>query len=485
MTIAVTCSGCKTAFRVRDEHAGKRGKCPRCQAAVAIPSPPTPERRSAPSARRPAANESLHLVMRDVLEAFQGEIQPIRMKAVYGVGVFLLAIAMLVLPAIYLALVGAVAYLVYFHATHNLSAIAGLHSTWALLFLYLGPLVVGAILLFFMVKPLVARRSRAHKLRTLEFGEEPLLFALVTRIAKSLGAPEPKRIDVDCQTNASAGFGGVLGGLVGGDLVLTIGLPLVTGLSVQELAGVVAHELGHFTQGTGMRLSYVVRSINGWFARIVYERDDWDESLVRGCEEENSLAGILYLARICVWLSRWVLWLLMMIGHALSCFLLRQMEIDADLNATRLVGTECFAASSRRVLMLATAANHADLLTLISWKKCGHVPEDLSALTAALADGISREDALKVETELMKKKTGLFDTHPAHADRLASAARENAAGVFHLDGPAMMLFQDFPRLSQAASLDFYRQVIGKRVKRDALVPITALFGNGGEPRKPG
>src|SRR5262249_33582850 len=162
---------------------------------------------------------------------------------------------------------------------------------------------VGAILLFFMVKPFFARRSRAQKLRTLEFGEEPLLFALVTRVAQAVEAPEPKRIDVDCQVNASASFGSKLGVVFGGDLVLTVGLPLVAGLSIQQFAGAIAHELGHFTQGAGMRLSYVVRSVNAWFARIVYERDDWDESLVRGCEQGDRLSLFLLVAMFCVWLT--------------------------------------------------------------------------------------------------------------------------------------------------------------------------------------
>ena len=47
--------------------------------------------------------------------------------------------------------------------------------------------------------------------------------------------------------------------------MLTIGLPLVAGLSLREFAGIIAHEFGHFTQGFGMRLSYVIRQINGWF----------------------------------------------------------------------------------------------------------------------------------------------------------------------------------------------------------------------------
>ena len=292
--------------------------------------------------------------------------------------------------------------------------------------------------------------------------------------------------------NASASFSSALGVVLGGDLVLTIGLPLVAGLSMEQLAGVIAHELGHFTQGMGMRLSYVVRSINAWFARIVYERDDWDEALVQGCEEaDGRFVLFLYLALLCVWLTRWVLWLLMIIGHALSCFLLRQMEYDADRYAARLAGSEVFAETARKILLLQLATNSAYGLAAVSWGKSGRLPDDLSALILSIAGYIAAKDFRKIEKELEKSKTGFFDTHPAHGERLASVRREKASGIFHLDGPATQLFQDFAKLSRAITLKFYRNVIGRRVTRDSLVPVGVFLdsesvrgGTQGMPAEP-
>ena len=51
------------------------------------------------------------------------------------------------------------------------------------------------------------------------------------------------------------------------DVVLTIGLPLAAGLTIQEFAGVLAHEFGHFAQGAGMKLTYLIRATSAWFAR--------------------------------------------------------------------------------------------------------------------------------------------------------------------------------------------------------------------------
>ena len=38
MPILVTCSGCKTQFRVSDKFAGKQGPCPKCKTVILIPS---------------------------------------------------------------------------------------------------------------------------------------------------------------------------------------------------------------------------------------------------------------------------------------------------------------------------------------------------------------------------------------------------------------------------------------------------------------
>ena len=139
------------------------------------------------------------------------------------------------------------------------------------------------------------------------------------------------RIEVDNQMNASAGFDAGMFKLVRNRLVLTIGVPLVAGLDTSQFAGVLAHEFGHFTQGAGLRVTYIVRSINFWFVRVVYERDAWDQWLEETASELDFRIGwILQLARVAVFLSRRILWFLMMIGHIVSGFMMRQMEYHAD-----------------------------------------------------------------------------------------------------------------------------------------------------------
>ena len=115
-----------------------------------------------------------------------------------------------------------------------------------------------------MFKPLLAARPKRAQPLALNPSDNPLLYAFIAKICDAVGAPTPQRIDMDCQLNASASFRRGFRSMKGSDLVLTIGLPLVANFSAREFAGVVAHEFGHFTQGAGMRLSYIIRrSISG------------------------------------------------------------------------------------------------------------------------------------------------------------------------------------------------------------------------------
>jgi hypothetical protein len=122
---------------------------------------------------------------------------------------------------LYLGLIGAVGYGVYYYATEYAGMIAGTGVRIRLL-LYLAPIVSGAVLVLFMLKPIVSRRSGSAQVRTLQRDEAPLLFAFVKKLCRLLGAPTPDRLDLDLQINASAGHHMMSSD--GNRFVLTIGL---------------------------------------------------------------------------------------------------------------------------------------------------------------------------------------------------------------------------------------------------------------------
>jgi Zn-dependent protease with chaperone function len=421
------------------------------------------------TAQNPAISESI-----SPLDAFQGAIPPSKIGLLYRAGLAIVAFAMVLLPAIYMGLIVLTAWGVYYHLTNNITIFEGGsgRGSIVLLILYLGPAIAGIILVAFMIKPFFARQAKGPEPLILEPTQEPLLFAFVEKICQLVGAPVPSGIAVDCQVNASASL---RRGLLSKDLVLTIGLPLASGLTMREFAGVLAHEFGHFAQGAGMRLTYVIRKINFWFARVVYERDSWDVQLEHAARNSDLRIGIvLHAARACVWLTRRILWALMLAGHAISCFMLRQMEYDADSYEAKLAGSDSFESTAARLQVLNVAAQCAYGDVRQAWSS-SRLPENLPLLINHRAGSLPPDVHEKLTSSSTSATTGWFDTHPCDADRIRAARALNQPGAFRLTEPATGLFADFPALSRAVTLHQYQKHFELDFTDQNLVPTDEML----------
>src|SRR5712671_651488 len=99
----------------------------------------------------------------------------------YHAGLMIVALAMIVLPAIYLAIIGAVGYAVYFYATHFKDTILlvpedSVRFFFGKLAAYFGPLMFGAAFFLTLFKTFFARRPKPSKPCTLSVGDAPGLF---------------------------------------------------------------------------------------------------------------------------------------------------------------------------------------------------------------------------------------------------------------------------------------------------------------------
>jgi hypothetical protein len=410
-----------------------------------------------------------------ILAELKGKIEPVPVGFFYRVGLFLVAVVMVILPVIYVGLIAGAAYGVYWHATENDYILAGkANGRWKAL-AYFGPLVIGSILVLFMIKPLFSRRRNDDAAVVLNRQEQPLLFQFADKLADMVGAPRPTEISVDCDPNAYAAFRRGTLSMFGRDLKLNIGLPLVMALDLRQLAGVLAHEFGHFAQGAAMRLTYVIRSMNMWFARVVYERDAWDERLEAWAGGNGAFGSsiILNASRLMVWITRLFLRVLMMAGNLVSAFMLRQMEYDADRYDVRVEGGESFAKTSRMLPLLGAATNGAyQMLQHAHQEK--RLCDDLPAFILATVPQVPGEVRDQISKSLEETKTGAFDSHPADRDRIAAARAENQRGTFTLDAPASVLFRNFPAVCRAATVAFYRRAIGPELETTSLVSTEKL-----------
>jgi len=463
------CAHCGTHLEFPLEGAGVIIACPHCGQQTQL----TLE--AAPQSDRPSAAE--------LLDGFTGTIRRTRASFFYQVGLILVTFVMLILPVIYVGMIAAAGWGVFYYATH-FTFLRGLGGPRIWLFkavLYLGPIVAGIVLIFFMIKPLFARRAaRAHPL-AMNPAYEPTLYAFIAKICDLVGAPMPKRIDLDCQINAAASFRRGAASLFSNDLVLTIGVPLVGSLSLSEFAGVIAHEFGHFTQGFGMRLSYIVRNINGWFARVVYQRDAWDVALAEWAEEieDGYSMLVVFMVQLGVGFSRLLLKLLMFLGHAVSCFLLRQMEYDADSYEIKVAGSAAFESTARRLATLEAAAEKAYKEMRATWNLNRRLPDNFAAFLCHHESRLPAKLRENIQDTLGLARTGIFHSHPSAGDRIRRARQAGEPGVFHLDYPASVLFTKFDVVSRQITHLHYTDDLGLMFDPVNLRPVSVAPVTGG------
>lgn len=322
------------------------------------------------------------------------------------------------------------------------------------------------IAVLFLLKPLFTRPRRPPKPLAIAPESEPLLFEFVERICGLLGAPEPSRILVDLQVNASASIPGFVG-LLMGRYDLTIGLPLAGCLAVPEFAGVVAHEVGHFSQRAGLRSYFLIERIQHWFERVVHERDRFDAWLDRLCRRRDiRLKAIGHFARLMVTGSRRYLVFLMQMGRRISCDFSRHMEFDADRREAAVVGAETFANTFGRLDELNAAATVA-WLWVSEGRNANVFPDDYVALVGAGETAIA-EGVVGVRRKMREKSN--FDTHPSNEERIA-AVRAFAPPVrLELDGSAERLFQDLGAICRRATTDAYDRIFGQCLAGRNMIP---------------
>jgi hypothetical protein len=307
---------------------------------------------------------------------------------------------------------------------------------------------------------------------TLNPAHEPVFYAYVQQICGIVGAPVPREVRLDCAVNASAGFRRGFLSFFGHDLVLTVGMPLMAGLSMKELAGVIAHEFGHFRQGVAMRLSYVIRRVNGWFARVIYARDAWDETLEEWSETDSLWVNIVVsCARLGVWISRLVLKALMTFGHAISSFLMRQMEYDADRCEVHVAGAGAFESTMIRLNELGVTVEQLYNEMNRTWKSSFRMPDNLPRLIGHHVEKLSDKRRQEIAATCFQDKTGWLDTHPSNAARVAAARRIGAAGLFSDDAPASELLENFKTLGKFVTLAHYEDDLEIPATEDFLIPV--------------
>jgi Zn-dependent protease with chaperone function len=458
--------------------AGKRGTCKRCGTGFSIPEAgPEGEPAQSRTATGPSQSPSPRAVDAAQLLALLGDSvvfpkQPVR--AAHRLIALLVAATMLILPILYVGFIAGVGWLTWWHIRYDwiwMKATFG-YATFVAAALYIGLGLGGILWTISLIRPLFMSFGGADKWGGLSRAEEPLLFAFAERLADKVGCPRPQIIRLSLDVNASAGYETSFLGLRRRAFTLTLGLPLVRGLTLCQLAGVMAHEFGHFGQRGSTFLSRFIRRINLWFAVAVGHRDMLD-----GFVETLTSGGGHYLAtlvalllRVLVGLGRYFLLGLMYVGLFASASLMRRMEFDADGYEVGVVGSAEFAASQHRLMALIVAHEVAFKYALQTMH-CRALPSDLVAFIAELADRAPRVKK-RARRMLENEERSLLASHPLLRDRIALATKLSLPGVLTSPLPGTALFKSFDQRATVLTHMLYEHCYGRMLTPDAIRPVS-------------
>lgn len=341
------------------------------------------------------------------------------------------------------------------------------------------------LLSVFMVKPFLSLVQRRPEPYAVNEGDEPDLFAFVAKICELVGTPMPSRILLTNDVNAFVRFRKGLISTITNDVDLTIGLPLVYGLNLQQLAGVIAHESGHFAQRSGRRVSYCVNTLCNWFGRVAYERDFIDDKLAEIAQNVPLTGPIVWTVNVLSAIPRKLLALLRDLGYLLSSFFIRQMEYNADSYEVMVSGSKCFEHTLWRLCLLEASADLARTGLQQAFRE-GRLSDNMSLLIAInerlikvderrrLRASIYRPSAQRFCSRRAKLFGKLFATHPSDLKRIKAARRLEDPGVFDHRGPAISLFQKLDDHGKAITTRLYRFVLKGRYKRSKIVESSVI-----------
>lgn len=407
----------------------------------------------------------------EILSAFKGEVDPVNVNFGYRLSISLAALSILMLPLAYIGLIILVMYGIHYHAIENLT-LFNMSSKLLALALYITPIVAGSILILFMFKPLFATFGKRPARVELDPLRYPAMYDYVRKICDTVKAPYPSTIIVDCEVNASASFKNGFSGMVSNELVLTIGLPLIAGLDIRTLTGILAHEFGHFSQGAAMRMTYIIYTVLYWLRVAVYDRDAMDNKLYKWGDSDNIYIAIIpQTSRLFIWCTRKILYYMMKLGDFINYSMSRQMEFDADRYETRVAGSQNFENTSIQITRLSIAANNVQEEQNDAWYQNQQLVDDLTAAIISEYHHQQKDMDKQVLEYINEGNTHWQDTHPCDKERIENAQQEQTEGIFNLTSPAADLITKIDKFSTELTLLHYRNAWNLPVIKSQLIPV--------------
>jgi Zn-dependent protease with chaperone function len=246
--------------------------------------------------------------------------------------------------------------------------------------------------------------------------QEPALWELSREVAAAVGTRPADRLVLSPFPGISVHEEGGLPRLAVGstERILTLGMPSVVGLSVQETRSILAHEYGHFSDRD-----------TAWTA-LTYRAG---AAVADTLAELKGVGGTLTPMELLVWFNpaRWVLSLYMRLYAYVTSGFSRMREVFADQTAIRLYGAPAFVDGLRQVVANDTLFHSVCVPRMLNMAREDGALKDLYAELEHARCTAPASAVAEIHYHTRAERWARYDSHPpigqriAYAERLASA----------------------------------------------------------------
>lgn len=478
MATAVECPHCGKQLRIKAEMAGRKGKCPHCQktfeltaplAAVGaassaqisaqspplkapplVAAPPPKMAASRPTVQTPIDPEKLR---QQISEAFHGKMTPPRVGVLRKFGALLVLGILLLMPVFYGAVILTLVYGMYWLTSSSIGRTLSPAVFWLME-------AALCLILLCLLKALIEPQHRAAKVHAIDPNRDTLLLDFVAKVCDQIDAAPPKRIQLECSSRSDATSRG-----------LTLGLPLVACLSIEQLAALIAGQMALRRRRAACGPTNLIRGINGWLWQSVYGRSRLDQWLTIVAERPYfHSAKLLLPLRATKLAPQAVLFVPMFIANTVGGFVVRRAELDADLAAARLVGRQCFAGLLERMELIEFSWEGV-LAELDFLHKEQALPDNLPQQLALRMLDASPEVVAALRETVHEEDDKPFDARASSSERLAAIEAEQDDGLFRCSLPARSLLADYDATARQITWDYYAARFGPQLLKTGLKPV--------------
>ncbi len=271
----------------------------------------------------------------------------------------------------------------------------------------LGALVGGLSLISSSFK-LASKQTHSVLGKKLDSKNHPKLFALIKEISETLGSRNPKHVVVGFEpnfyvTSADVNIIGDNSTLKGETLYLS--LPLARILTLEEIKGIIGHELGHF-RGADTYYSLKFAPVYSGLSHAV--------TAIGGDETEGGAASIATLPAFSV------LSYIIDVFHTNVSSISREREFEADKAASEVADPQALASSLLKIGLYAGAWNDLEGKAVERMRE-GKFTRNLSLLFSSVVKYDVNEESIPKIIDSIAQQTISHptDSHPPTATRIA------------------------------------------------------------------